>query len=86
MYFYYYYEMHSITSNAYCQEMIAKSHGIQCGFCTPGMVMSMYTLIRNNQQPSMKDIEDALGGTFIIFIVYIYNKIFFIFKNKIFFF
>uniref|UniRef100_A0A9J7XUY5 FAD-binding PCMH-type domain-containing protein n=1 Tax=Cyprinus carpio carpio TaxID=630221 RepID=A0A9J7XUY5_CYPCA len=32
------------------QERIAKAHGSQCGFCTPGMVMSMYTLLRNNPQ------------------------------------
>ena len=37
--------------------------------------MSMYTLIRNNQQPSMKDIEDSLGGTLFVFIDYIYNNI-----------
>ncbi|ESO84677.1 hypothetical protein LOTGIDRAFT_131803 [Lottia gigantea] len=44
------------------QEQIAKSHGSQCGFCTPGMVMSMYSLLRNNPQPSMKDIETYLEG------------------------
>ncbi|ESO95509.1 hypothetical protein LOTGIDRAFT_160669 [Lottia gigantea] len=44
------------------QEQIAKSHGSQCGFCTPGMVMSMYSLLRNYPQPSMKDIEKYLEG------------------------
>ncbi|XP_051550621.1 aldehyde oxidase 3-like [Myxocyprinus asiaticus] len=44
------------------QERIAKAHGSQCGFCTPGMVMSMYTLLRNNPQPTMEDIREALGG------------------------
>ncbi|XP_033104999.1 xanthine dehydrogenase/oxidase-like [Anneissia japonica] len=44
------------------QERIAKSHGSQCGFCTPGIVMSMYTLLRNNQLPSMEDIETTLQG------------------------
>uniref|UniRef100_A0A3B4Z5M9 Aldehyde oxidase-like n=1 Tax=Stegastes partitus TaxID=144197 RepID=A0A3B4Z5M9_9TELE len=44
------------------QERIAKAHGSQCGFCTPGMVMSMYTLLRNKPQPSMEDIREALGG------------------------
>ena len=39
------------------QERIAKSHGSQCGFCTPGIVMSMYTLLRNNPKPEMEDIE-----------------------------
>ncbi|XP_031414418.1 aldehyde oxidase 5 [Clupea harengus] len=44
------------------QERIAKAHGSQCGFCTPGMVMSMYTLLRNKPQPDMEDIREALGG------------------------
>uniref|UniRef100_A0A8C0FUH7 Xanthine dehydrogenase n=1 Tax=Bubo bubo TaxID=30461 RepID=A0A8C0FUH7_BUBBB len=44
------------------QERIAKSHGSQCGFCTPGIVMSMYTLLRNKPEPKMEDIEDAFQG------------------------
>ncbi|XP_038073974.1 xanthine dehydrogenase/oxidase-like [Patiria miniata] len=44
------------------QERIAKAHGSQCGFCTPGIVMSMYTLLRNNPQPTMEDIESAFEG------------------------
>ncbi|XP_028319779.1 aldehyde oxidase 6 isoform X2 [Gouania willdenowi] len=44
------------------QERIAKAHGSQCGFCTPGMVMSIYTLLRNKPQPSMDDITQALAG------------------------
>uniref|UniRef100_A0A3B4UPP3 xanthine dehydrogenase n=1 Tax=Seriola dumerili TaxID=41447 RepID=A0A3B4UPP3_SERDU len=44
------------------QERIAKAHGSQCGFCTPGMVMSVYTLLRNKPQPSMEDITEALAG------------------------
>ncbi|OCT77525.1 hypothetical protein XELAEV_18028617mg [Xenopus laevis] len=44
------------------QERIAKSHGSQCGFCTPGIVMSMYTLIRNTSEPTMEDIENAFQG------------------------
>uniref|UniRef100_A0A3Q3WHF2 Uncharacterized protein n=1 Tax=Mola mola TaxID=94237 RepID=A0A3Q3WHF2_MOLML len=44
------------------QERIAKAHGSQCGFCTPGMVMSMYALLRNKPQPTMEDIREALGG------------------------
>ncbi|XP_066544629.1 aldehyde oxidase 5 [Amia ocellicauda] len=42
------------------QERIAKAHGSQCGFCTPGMVMSMYTLLRNNPEPTMEDIREGL--------------------------
>uniref|UniRef100_A0A3P8SN62 2Fe-2S ferredoxin-type domain-containing protein n=1 Tax=Amphiprion percula TaxID=161767 RepID=A0A3P8SN62_AMPPE len=35
------------------QERIAQSHGSQCGFCTPGIVMSMYALLRNQPKPRM---------------------------------
>nr|XP_056708333.1 xanthine dehydrogenase/oxidase [Euleptes europaea] len=44
------------------QERIAKTHGSQCGFCTPGIVMSMYTLLRNQSEPKMEEIEDAFQG------------------------
>ncbi|XP_029303135.1 LOW QUALITY PROTEIN: aldehyde oxidase 1-like [Cottoperca gobio] len=44
------------------QERIAKAHGSQCGFCTPGMVMSMYTLLRNTPQPALEDITQHLAG------------------------
>lgn len=44
------------------QERIAKAHGSQCGFCTPGIVMSMYTLLRNHPEPSAQEIEDAFDG------------------------
>uniref|UniRef100_A0A3B4BGH6 Uncharacterized protein n=1 Tax=Periophthalmus magnuspinnatus TaxID=409849 RepID=A0A3B4BGH6_9GOBI len=47
------------------QERIAKAHGSQCGFCTPGMVMSMYTLLRNKPQPNMEDIREALAGKMV---------------------
>uniref|UniRef100_A0A6I8PKZ2 Xanthine dehydrogenase/oxidase n=1 Tax=Ornithorhynchus anatinus TaxID=9258 RepID=A0A6I8PKZ2_ORNAN len=44
------------------QERISKSHGSQCGFCTPGIVMSMYTLLRNNPEPSMEEIKNTFRG------------------------
>lgn len=44
------------------QERLAKAHGSQCGFCTPGIVMSMYTLLRSSLQPSMKEMEVAFQG------------------------
>lgn len=44
------------------QERLAKAHGSQCGFCTPGIVMSMYALLRNAAQPSMRDLEIAFQG------------------------
>ncbi|KAL9944212.1 hypothetical protein D7B24_009526 [Verticillium nonalfalfae] len=44
------------------QERVARSNGSQCGFCTPGIVMSLYALLRNNQSPSDDDIEEAFDG------------------------
>ncbi|XP_051157348.1 xanthine dehydrogenase-like [Leptopilina boulardi] len=44
------------------QERIAKAHGSQCGFCTPGMVMSMYSLLRSNSNPKMENLKSALDG------------------------
>ncbi|XP_054650388.1 xanthine dehydrogenase/oxidase [Dunckerocampus dactyliophorus] len=44
------------------QERIAKAHGSQCGFCTPGIVMSMYALLRNNPTPKATDMEEAFQG------------------------
>lgn len=43
------------------QEMVLR-HGSQCGFCTPGFIMSMYVLWRNTDAPSKPEIEDALAG------------------------
>ncbi|KAJ9595230.1 hypothetical protein L9F63_013467, partial [Diploptera punctata] len=42
------------------QKRIAEAHGSQCGFCTPGMVMSMYTLLRNTAKPTMEQIENSI--------------------------
>lgn len=44
------------------QERIAKAHGSQCGFCTPGIVMSMYALLRNKTKIDYNDLETALQG------------------------
>ncbi|XP_077175024.1 aldehyde oxidase 3-like [Paroedura picta] len=44
------------------QKRLAKCHGSQCGFCTPGMVMSMYSLLRNHPEPTMEQIMAALDG------------------------
>lgn len=43
------------------QEMI-KCHGSQCGFCTPGIVMSLVNLVQTKVQPARRDITDALSG------------------------
>ncbi|KAH6608151.1 xanthine dehydrogenase [Trichoderma cornu-damae] len=44
------------------QERVAKSHGSQCGFCTPGIVMSLYALLRNNSTPTQDEVEEAFDG------------------------
>ncbi|KAI9804747.1 MAG: hypothetical protein M1825_001115 [Sarcosagium campestre] len=44
------------------QERIAKGNGSQCGFCTPGIVMSLYALLRNDPDPSELDVEEAFDG------------------------
>jgi len=44
------------------QERIAKFHGSQCGFCTPGIVMSLYTSLRNNSKPTMAELEEVFDG------------------------
>jgi xanthine dehydrogenase/oxidase len=44
------------------QERVAKGNGSQCGFCTPGIVMSLYALLRNNDAPTEHDIEEAFDG------------------------
>ncbi|KAK1254243.1 hypothetical protein MKX08_008238 [Trichoderma sp. CBMAI-0020] len=44
------------------QERVAKSHGSQCGFCTPGIVMSLYALLRNNSNPTQHEVEEAFDG------------------------
>ena len=46
------------------QERLAKAHGSQCGFCTPGFVMSMYSLLRAKRDgpPTEEEIEENLAG------------------------
>ncbi|XP_021638354.2 xanthine dehydrogenase 1 isoform X2 [Hevea brasiliensis] len=45
------------------QESLARSHGSQCGFCTPGFIMSMYALLRSSQTPPTEEqIEECLAG------------------------
>lgn len=49
------------------QAALANSHGSQCGFCTPGFVMSMYALLRERSAkglgaPTEEDIEECLAG------------------------
>lgn len=44
------------------QRALAENHGAQCGFCTPGFVMSLFALHRNHTRPSREMIDDALTG------------------------
>jgi carbon-monoxide dehydrogenase small subunit len=44
------------------QQAFIDGHGVQCGFCTPGFIMTVYELLSNNPVPSDEDIYDALGG------------------------
>ena len=44
------------------QEGFWQEHGLQCGFCTPGMIMSAYDLLRKNPNPSEQEIRHGLAG------------------------
>jgi carbon-monoxide dehydrogenase small subunit len=44
------------------QEAFKKMHGLQCGFCTPGMVMSAIDLLQNKKNPSDSEIREWLEG------------------------
>lgn len=44
------------------QERIAMGMGSQCGFCTPGIVMSLYALLRNDTDPTELEVEEAFDG------------------------
>ncbi len=44
------------------QQAMVEHHGSQCGFCTPGIVMSLYGMWMQNADPSVNDIEVALQG------------------------
>jgi carbon-monoxide dehydrogenase small subunit len=44
------------------QEAFREAHGLQCGFCTPGMVMAAYDLLQHNDAPAPEEIREALEG------------------------
>jgi carbon-monoxide dehydrogenase small subunit len=44
------------------QEAFVACHGLQCGFCTPGMIMSATCLLQHNPRPSQAEIVHALEG------------------------
>ncbi len=44
------------------QEAFWEEHGLQCGYCTPGMIMSTYQLLERNPHPSDEEIRQGLQG------------------------
>jgi len=46
------------------QEAFRKNHGLQCGFCTPGMIISAISLVRENSNPNESDIRKHIEGNF----------------------
>ena len=44
------------------QQTFAESHGLQCGYCTPGMMLSTVQLLARNAAPADKEIKKALAG------------------------
>ena len=44
------------------QEAFYKNHGAQCGFCTPGQVLSAYTLLSENPKPTEDEIREVIAG------------------------
>ncbi len=44
------------------QEAFRENHGLQCGFCTPGMVMSAVDLVKRNPDPSETEVREWLEG------------------------
>lgn len=46
------------------QEAFKENHGLQCGFCTPGMVMVAVDILKNNPNPTEEEIRHGLEGNF----------------------
>ena len=44
------------------QQAMVEEHGSQCGFCTPGFVMSLFALYKSQSRPTRRDVDDALAG------------------------
>ncbi len=44
------------------QEGFIEKHGLQCGFCTPGMLMTSCALLERNKNPSEREIREAISG------------------------
>jgi aerobic carbon-monoxide dehydrogenase small subunit len=46
------------------QEGFWEEHGLQCGYCTPGMIMAAVTLLKDNPTPSEREIREGISGNF----------------------
>jgi aerobic carbon-monoxide dehydrogenase small subunit len=46
------------------QQAFRENHGLQCGFCTPGMVMAATSLLAENPRPSEQEVREGLEGNF----------------------
>lgn len=47
----------SVLQDSFCEE-----HALQCGFCTPGMLLAAHALLERNTAPSEEEIREAIGG------------------------
>ena len=47
----------SLLQDAFCE-----MHGLQCGYCTPAMILTAHALLKRNSAPSREDIVDAISG------------------------
>ena len=46
------------------QQAFWEEHGLQCGYCTPGMIMAAVTLLQDNPTPSEREIREGISGNF----------------------
>ena len=46
------------------QKAFWENHGLQCGYCTPGMIMASVEMLKNNPNPNEEDIRNGLEGNF----------------------
>jgi carbon-monoxide dehydrogenase small subunit len=47
----------SVVQDAFCE-----THGLQCGYCTPGMILAGHALLEHNVFPTREDIVEAISG------------------------
>jgi carbon-monoxide dehydrogenase small subunit len=47
----------SVIQDAFCE-----THGLQCGYCTPGMILNAHALLQHNDEPTRADIVEAISG------------------------